>query len=145
MLTPEIEAKVRASFARQTMMTTLGAELLELGQGTARIAAPILPGSRQQQDAGHAALTFAIGDTAAGYAALTMFDPDDEIMTVEMKINLLRPAVGERLVAEGRVIKPGRRVTVVAAEIYAEINGARKQIALMQGTMIPMPSEPQRT
>ena len=74
-----------------------------------------------------------------------MFDPDDEIMTVEMKINLLRPAVGERLVAEGRVIKPGRRVTVVAAEIYAEINGARKQIALMQGTMIPMPSEPQRT
>jgi len=140
-MTPEIDAKVRASFARQTMMVTLGAELTDLGPGTATITAPILPGSRQQQDAGHAALTFAIGDTAAGYAALTLFDPDDEIMTVEMKINLLRPAVGDRLIAEGRVIKPGRRVTVVAAEIFAEANGQRKQIALMQGTMIPMPQE----
>lgn len=138
MLTPEIESKVRASFARQSMMRTLGAELLELGHGTARIAAPILPGSRQQQDAGHAALTFAIGDSAAGYAALTMFNADDEIMTVEMKINLLRPALGDRLVAEGRVIKPGRRVTVVAAEIFSETRGERKQIALMQGTMIPV-------
>lgn len=137
-LDPETEAKVRASFARQTMMQTLGAELVALGQGTASIAAPILPGSRQQQDAGHAALTFAIGDSAAGYAALTMFDPDDEIMTVEMKINLLRPAVGDRLIAEGRVIKPGRRVTVVAADVFAETHGARKQIALLQGTMIPV-------
>ena len=138
MLTPEIEAKVRASFERQTMMKTLGAKLLDLGHGTASIAAPILPGSRQQQDAGHAALTFAIGDSAAGYAALTLFDPDDEIMPVEMKINLLRPAVGDRLVAEGRVIKPGRRVTVVASEVFAETGGQRKQIALMQGTMIPV-------
>lgn len=137
-LTPQIEAKVRASFARQTMMATLGAELLDLGPGTARIAAPILPGSRQQQDAGHAALTFAIGDSAAGYAALTMFGDEDEIMTVEMKINLLRPALGDRLIAEGRVIKPGRRITVVAAEVWAETDGQRKQIALLQGTMIPV-------
>lgn len=140
-LTPDIEAKVRASFSRQTMMATLGAELLDLGHGSARIVAPILPGSRQQQDAGHAALTFAIGDSAAGYAALTMFGADDEIMTVEMKINLLRPAVGERLVAEGRVIKPGRRITVVAAEVFAESGGERKQIALLQGTMIPVGGE----
>ena len=137
-LTPQIEAKVRASFARQTMMATLGAELLDLGPGTARIAAPILPGSRQQQDAGHAALTFAIGDSAAGYAALTMFGEEDEIMTVEMKINLLRPALGDRLIAEGRVVKPGRRITVVAAEVWAETDGQRKQIALLQGTMIPV-------
>lgn len=137
-LTPEIEAKVRASFARQSMMVTLGAVLLDLGHGTARIAAPILPGSRQQQDAGHAALTFAIGDSAAGYAALTMFGEEDEIMTVEMKINLLRPALGDRLIAEGRVIKPGRRITVVAAEVFAEANGSRKQIAILQGTMIPV-------
>ncbi len=137
-LTHEIEAKVRASFARQSMMVTLGAVLLDLGHGTARIAAPILPGSRQQQDAGHAALTFAIGDSAAGYAALTMFGEEDEIMTVEMKINLLRPALGDRLIAEGRVIKPGRRITVVAAEVFAEANGSRKQIALLQGTMIPV-------
>lgn len=137
-LSPDIAARVRASYARQTMMATLGAELVDLGHGTATIAAPILPGSRQQQDAGHAALTFAIGDSAAGYAALTLFGSDDEIMTVEMKINLLRPAVGDRLVAEGRVIKPGRRITVVAAEVFAETGDARKQIAVLQGTMIPV-------
>lgn len=139
-LTAGIEAKVRASFARQTMMTTLGAELLKLGEGSAVIAAPILETSRQQQDAGHAALTFAIGDSAAGYAALTLFGAEDEIMTVEMKINLLRPAVGDRLIAEGRVVKPGRRVTVVAADVFAETDGVRKQIALLQGTMIPVTS-----
>ena len=85
-LDTETEARVRASFARQSMMATLGAELIDLGKGTARIAAPILPGSRQQQDAGHAGLTFAIGDSAAGYAALTLFHPDDEIMTVEQMV-----------------------------------------------------------
>ena len=137
-LSPEIEAKIRASFGRQTMMQTLGAELLELGEGTAVIAAPILPGSLQQQGAAHAALTFAIGDSAAGYAALTLFDPDDEIVTVEMKINLLRPALGDRLLAEGRVVRAGRRLTVVQAEVFAEVAAGRKSIALLQGTMIPV-------
>ncbi|MBT8425559.1 MAG: PaaI family thioesterase [Silicimonas sp.] len=137
-LAPDIAAKVRASFARQTMMRTLGAELVDLGHGTATISAPILPTSLQQQDAGHAALTFAIGDSAAGYSALTLLDPDSEVMTVEMKINLLRPALGDLLVAEGRVIKPGRRVSVVAAEVFAVTDGVRKQIALLQGTMIPV-------
>ncbi|PWK58736.1 PaaI family thioesterase [Silicimonas algicola] len=122
-LAPEIEAKIRASFARQTMMQTLGAELLELGEGTAFISAPILPGSLQQQGAAHAALTFAIGDSAAGYAALTLFDPEDEIVTVEMKINLLRPALGDRLFSEGRVVRAGRRLTVVQAEVFSEVAG----------------------
>ncbi|NNL73545.1 MAG: PaaI family thioesterase, partial [Silicimonas sp.] len=65
-------------------------------------------------------------------------DPDSEVMTVEMKINLLRPALGDLLIAEGRVIKPGRRVSVVAAEVFAVTDGVRKQIALLQGTMIPV-------
>jgi uncharacterized protein (TIGR00369 family) len=137
-LDPAIDAKVRASFAAQSMMTTLGAELLELGPGTARISAPILKGSRQQHDAGHAGLTFAIGDSAAGYAALTLFGGADEVMTVEMKINLLRPAIGDRLIAEGRVLKPGRRVSVVQADVFAETDGKLKQIAVLLGTMIPV-------
>jgi len=137
-LTTDIETKARASFARQSMMATLGAKLTDLAPGMATITAPILPTSLQQQGAAHAALTFAIGDSAAGYAALTLFDPDDEIMTVEMKINLLRPAVGDLLIARGRVIKPGRRLTIVQAEVSAETNGNEKQIALLQGTMIPV-------
>ena len=137
-LSPEIDAKVRASFARQSMMETLGAHLTELGEGHARIEAPILPGSQQQHGAAHAALTFAIGDSAAGYAALTLFGIEAEVLTVEMKINLLRPAVGDRLEAIGTVIKPGRRLTIVQAEVFAEAEGARRQVALLQGTMIPV-------
>ena len=130
------EARIRDSFARQTMMQTLGAELAGVSEGRVEITAPVLPSSLQQQGAGHAALTFAIGDSAAGYAALTMMPDDVEVMTVEMKINLMSPAIGDRLIAEGRVIKPGRRITVVAAEVWAETGGRRKQVALLQGTMI---------
>lgn len=137
-LSPDIAAKVRASFARQTMMQTLGAALTELDSGSATIVAPILATSLQQQGAGHSALAFAIGDSAAGYAALTLLDPESEVMTVEMKINLLRPALGERLIAKGRIIKPGRRISVVAADVFAEADGTLKQIALLQGTMIPV-------
>ena len=137
-LTADIEEKIRASFSAQTLMNTLGAELEEVTQGFARITAPILPGSLQQQGAAHAGVTFAIGDSAAGYAALAMFELHHEIMTVEMKINLLRPAVGDRLVAEGRVVKPGKRLTIVTADVFAEADGERKQIAILQGTMIPV-------
>ena len=137
-LPADIEAKVRASFARQTMMRTFGAELISVAAGDVRIAAPILPGSQQQHGAAHAALTFAIGDSAAGYAALTLLSEDAEVLTAEMKINLLRPGVGDRLIAEGRVIKPGRRLCVVQADVFAETAGARKQIAILQGTMAPV-------
>ena len=137
-LAPEIAAKVRASFARQSMMETLGAELTGLEPGKVEITAPILPGSRQQHGAAHAALTFAIGDSAAGYAALTLFDVEAEVLTAEMKINLLRPAVGDRLVSEGSVVKAGRRLCVVQARVFAEMGGERKEVALLQGTMIPV-------
>ncbi len=136
-LSPDIAAKVRASFARQTMMETLGAELTAVDDGKVQITAPILPGSQQQHGAAHAALTFAIGDSAAGYAALTLFELDAEVLTAEMKINLLRPAVGDRLVAEGSVVKAGRRLCVVQARVFAETGSDRKEVALLQGTMIP--------
>lgn len=130
--------RIRDSFARQTMMQTLGAELAEVAEGRVVIAAPILPTSLQQHGAGHAGLTFSIGDSAAGYAALTVMPEGAEVMTVEMKINLMSPAMGDRLVAEGRVIRPGRRIVVVAADVWAEVDGARKHVALLQGTMIPV-------
>ncbi len=139
-LDKSIEAKVRASFEAQSMMTSLGAELTQLAPGRATITAPILPGSLQQHGAAHAGLTFSIGDSAAGYSALTMFPEAAEVMTVEMKINLMAPGIGDRLVAEGRVVKSGRRLTVVQSEVFAEKDGARKQIALLQGTMIAVES-----
>ena len=133
-----IEARIRYSFDKQTMMQTLGAALDSVTEGRVVITAPILPTSLQQQGAGHAGLAFSIGDSAAGYSALTMMPDGAEVMTVEMKINLMAPAIGDRLVAEGRVVRAGRRIVVVAADVFAEVNGARKHVAMMQGTMIPV-------
>ena len=139
MMDPQIEAKIRASFAAQSMMRTFGATLEETAPGRVSIAAPILAAARQQHGVGHAALTFALGDTAAGYAALSVMEPGSEVMTAEIKINLLAPAAGDRLVAEGRVVKPGRRLVIVTAEVFAEKDGSRTLIALLQGTMVPVP------
>ena len=134
----DLETRIRNSFDRQTMMRTLGASLSRIAPGEVVITAPILPTSLQQQGAGHAGLTFSIGDSAAGYAALSLMPEDAEVMTVEMKINLMSPALGDRLIAEGRVIRPGRRVMVVAADVWAEADEIRKHVALLQGTMIPV-------
>lgn len=132
-----IDRRVRASFAAQSLMQTFGAELIRIAPGEVEIASPILPLARQQHGYGHAGLSFTLGDTAAGYAALTLMPPEAEVLSVELKINMLSPAVGDRLIATGRVVKPGRRLYVVAAEVESETNGIRKAVALLQGTMIP--------
>ena len=85
-----------------------------------------------------AALAFALGDTAAGYAALSTMPEGVEVMTAEIKINLLAPGRGELLRATGRVLKPGRRLVVVTAEVHAIDAGAETLIAVLQGTMVPV-------
>lgn len=134
-----ITDRIKQSFQAQSMMETLGAELSEVGEGLVRITAPILPHTRQQQGFGHAGLTFSIGDSAAGYAALTLIPLDMEVVTAEIKINLIAPARGDRLIATGRVIKGGKRLSIVTAEVQAEENGAQTLIAILQGTMVPVP------
>ena len=131
--------RIRRSFAAQSMMKTLGAEIIEVEEGLVRIASPIVPGAMQQQGFGHAGLTFSIGDSAAGYAALTTLPLDLEVVTAEIKVNLLAPARGDRLVATGRVIKPGKRLCVVTSEVHAELDGVSTLIAVLQGTMVPVP------
>jgi len=130
--------KIRASFAKQSMMGTLGADLIEIAPGHVVIAARPAPHVQQQHGFAHAALTFAIGDSAAGYAALSLMDEPDEVLTAEMKINLLAPAAGDRLIATGNVVRAGRRLMVVQASVQAETNGQTTDIALLQGTMIPV-------
>ena len=136
----QIERRVRESFAKQTMMQTLGAEIIDVQPGLVRVTAPVLPGAMQQQGFGHAGLTFSIGDSAAGYAALSMLPPEVDVVTSEIKINLLAPARGDRLIATGRVVKPGRRLCVVTAEVHAETDVAAKLIAILQGTIVPVPA-----
>ena len=130
--------RIAASFARQSMMQTFGATLDDVTKGQVTLSAPILPSSRQQQGFAHAALTFGLGDSAAGYAALTTIPEDQEVVTAEMKINLTAPATGERLIAKGRVIKPGRRLIVVSSEVFAVTDGVETLVAALQGTMVPV-------
>ena len=130
--------RIEQSFASQTMMQTIGARLAAVSPGEVRIEAPILPGLRQQQGFGHAGLTFSLGDSAAGYAALSLMPPDRDVLTAEIKINLLAPAMGDLLIATGRVIKPGRRLMVVSAEVHAKQGDTLTLIAILQGTMVPV-------
>lgn len=134
----EIRRRIDASFAAQSLMTTLGARLAAIDPSRVVIEAPILAGSRQQQGFGHAGLTFSIGDSAAGYSALTTLPLENEVLTAEMKINLLAPARGDLLRATGRVIKPGRRLIVVSAEVHAVSGDSETLIAVLQGTMVPL-------
>ncbi|MFS4582292.1 PaaI family thioesterase [Phaeobacter sp. C3_T13_0] len=133
-----MDKRIRDSFDKQTMMQTLGAKIAKVGDGTVTITAPILPSSRQQHGVAHAALSFAIGDSAAGYAALTLIPEGSEVMTAEMKINLLAPGAGDLLRATGKVVKPGRRLIIVTAEIHAITGDQEKLVALLQGTMVPV-------
>lgn len=131
--------RIRESFARQGMMTTLGAGIDGISTGAVTLSAPITPGTSQQQGFAHAALTFALGDSAAGYSALSVMPEGMEVVTSEMKIHLLSPAIGERLIARGRVVKPGKRLVVVMAEVFAVKDGSERQVALLTGTMVPVP------
>ena len=135
---PEIVSKIADSFARQNMMSLLKAEISVEKPGQAIITAPILPKTHQQHGFAHAAVAFALGDSAAGYAALSVMPLDREVLTAEMKINLLAPAKGQKLRAIGHVIKPGKRLVIVGATVLA-IDGDREtEVAILQGTMVPV-------
>lgn len=138
-MSPDTVDKIRNSFAAQSMMQTLGATLGSLSAGHVEIEAPILPTSRQQHGFGHAGLTFSIGDSAAGYAALSVMPEGFEVLTTEMKINLLAPAKGNRLIARGAVVKAGRRLVIVRADVFALEGDKETHIAMMTGTMMPVP------
>lgn len=137
-----VEERVRASFCRQQMMRTLGAELVAVGRGEVEIVLPFRDNLTQQHGFLHAAATTAIVDSACGYAALTLMPPEVEVLSVEFKVNLLAPAAGERFIAVGRVLRAGRTLTVCAGEVYAIDGTSRNLIAAMQATMIRAPVSP---
>ncbi|MEM7440784.1 MAG: PaaI family thioesterase [Pseudomonadota bacterium] len=133
---PEFEADVRASFAAQGLMATLNARLDRVVPGDVAISAPISDAVAQQDGFAHAGLLWSLGDSAAGYAALSLMAPGERVLTMEMKINLMRPGVGDRVLAEGHVIREGRQVLTTATEVYALTGETRKHIATMLGTMM---------
>ena len=136
------EERVRTSFARQGAMRLLGARLLAVRPGFCAIELPYRDDLTQQHGYIHAGIVSAIVDSAGGYAGFTLFPADASVLTVEYKLNLLAPAAGERLVAEGRVVKPGRTLAVTRGEVHAEAGGRRTLCALMQQTLIVLAGKP---
>ncbi|TCO72989.1 PaaI family thioesterase [Rhodovulum euryhalinum] len=135
---PDFAETVRTSFARQGMMQSLGAEIILLTPGRIEIAAPIRAEFGQQQGMAHAGFTFALGDSAGGYAALSLMPGQHEVVTSEMTIHLLAPARGTRLIACGEVVRAGRRLMVVRADVHAEDGTERRHVATLLGTMVPV-------
>lgn len=133
--------RVRASFANQTFMDTLGATLDRVEPGLVQIALVPTPKLSQQHGYIHAGVVSTIADSACGYAALTLMSAGSEVLSVEFKVNLLAPAIGERIVATARVIRSGRTLTVSQADVVAIADGAATHIAMMQATMICVPKE----
>lgn len=130
------EPRVRASFLKQGLMRHLGAEIVRVAPGEVDLAVAFRPELSQQHGFFHAGVTSAIADSAAGYAALTLFGRGTGVLTTEFKINLLSPARGERMVAEGRVLKAGRTLTVCRSDVFAFDADARKQVATALLTMM---------
>ncbi len=133
---PAFEARVRESFERQTIMGLLGASLDKVEPGCVSVVLPAREDLCQQDGFFHAGVSATIADSAAGYAALTLFDRETDVLSTEFKVNLLAPATGQRLRATATVLKPGRTLTVVEADVHAELDGARTLCVRFVGTMI---------
>ncbi len=137
--TPKVanfEERVRASFDRQPFMQTIGASLARVAPGEAEIVMAVTPRLGQQHGFVHAGVVSALADTACGYAAFSLMPASAGVLTTEFKVNLLAPAAGERLVAVGRVVKPGRTLTVTQAEVFAETGSERRLVALLTATLM---------
>jgi uncharacterized protein (TIGR00369 family) len=130
------ERTVRESFARQTFMTLIGARIAALEPGRVRLEMPFRRDLCQQRGFLHGGVTTALADTAAGYAAYSLMPAGSAALTVELKINLMAPALGDRFAAAARVLRPGRTLTVVEVDVTAEAAAGTKLIARMLATMI---------
>ena len=135
-LDPDFENRVCDSFTRQKLLNTLNGEITLLKPGEAHITAPYDERFTQQDGFLHAGTITTLIDTACGYAAYSLMPASSRVLSVEFKVNLLSPAKGDSFRAEGRVIKPGKTLTVCEGKLFALNDEQEKLVAVMQATMI---------
>ena len=134
---PNYEERVRSSFARQQVMTTVGATLTVVTPGTVEIEMPYSDALTQQHGFLHAGIISTALDSACGYAAYSLMPEDAAVLTIEFNVNLLAPGKGERFLFRGSVTKPGRTIIVADGQAYAfAADGEAKLVATMTGTMM---------
>jgi uncharacterized protein (TIGR00369 family) len=134
---PDFAEEIKNSFARQTIMGLIGARLSLIEPGVVEIALPYRADLAQQDGYLHAGVVTTIADSACGYAAYSLMPAGSSVLSVEFKVNLLRPAKGANFLARAEVIKPGRTLTVVHADVFSVDNDGKRELqAMMVGTMI---------
>ena len=136
--TPDFEYRIQSSFAKQSVMKLIGAELVKVLPGEVEIHLPFLNDLTQQRGFLHAGIITAIVDSACGYAALSLMPAGASVLTVEFKVNLLAPAKGEKFVARGKVVKPGRTISVCSGEVFALGSEEPNLVATMTATMMTL-------
>jgi uncharacterized protein (TIGR00369 family) len=139
---PGFEQRVRDSFSRLTLMATIGARLARVAPGEVDIDMPVRADLTQQHGYVAAAIVTAIVDTACGYAAMSLMPAGANVLTVEYKVNFISPARGARLLAQGRVVKPGRTLTICTGDVQALDGDGPKAVATMLGTMVTVADAP---
>ena len=134
---PSFAEEIKQSFAQQTIMSLIGAELSRVEPGVIEIKLPYRADLAQHHGYLHAGVVTTIADSACGYAAYSLMPPKSEVLSVEFKVNLLRPAKGEVFLAVSEVLKSGKTLTVVRADVFGLDQGGRRElIATMLGTMM---------
>jgi len=132
---PNFVRDIQESFARQGLNATLGASLTLVEPGQVHIEIDFSPHLTQQNGYLHAGLITSIADNACGYAALSLLPARSDVLAVEFKINLLAPARAPRFEARARVIRPGRTLSVVQADVYGIDQGLAEMVATMLQTV----------
>ena len=133
---PNYADAIRDSFARQTLMTTMGVRIARIAPGEVDLAMPHSPAFCQQNGYLHAGATASLADSANGYAAYTLAAAGTDVLAVEFKINLLAPAKGDGYLARARVVRSGRTLTVCLADVFARDGSRETLIATMLSTII---------
>ncbi len=133
---PAYAARVRDSFGRQPFMVHIGARITALAPGVCEITADWRRELTQQHGFVHGGVLASIADTAGGYAAFSLMPADATVLTVEFKLNMLRPGRGETMIARGRVLKPGRTLSIVQADVFARDGGREEQVVSSLQTLM---------
>jgi len=135
---PQFRSRVERSFNQQRVMKTLGVKIVSLQPGEIELMMPYVAAYTQHTGFMHAGIIATVLDNACGYAAFSLVPDDTTILTVEFKTNLLAPAKGERFIFRGKVVKPGRTITVCEAQAFAVDGSNEKLVATMTGTMMAL-------
>ena len=140
----DTRARIRYSFAKQSAMVLIHAEIPVIEEGRAEIEIPHWDGVLQQHGYVHGGVVGMIADSAAGYAAMTVVPEGTSVLTVEYKINMVAPANGDKIVAKGSVLRAGRTLLLTKADVYAVKDGTETLCAVMQQTIMAMHGKGER-